>query len=103
MNTNRIFEGEVFSNNEKIGTSVFLKTGEKFVLLDDINTTIDLIKLDLNINNGNILIFDTDNSKKYYIDENTLVPYYEKEKQKTLRKIKLDFLCDSRNPGGIEY
>ena len=102
MNTNRIFEGEIVLNNEKIGTSVFLKVGEKFVLLDDINTIIDLVKLNLNIND-NIMIFDTGSSKKYYIDENSLIPYYQEEKQKTLRKIKLDFLCDSRNPSGIDY
>lgn len=100
MKTDRIYEGNVICDNMDKGKFVFIKIGERFVFLDEVNNLIDLLK----IGNGmsNIIMFDTDKTKRYYIDEETLKPYYEKNSHKTLKRIKFDYLLDPRSPIGIQ-
>ena len=101
MNTNRIFIGNVMHCDNSCGIGVFLKLkNDKYALLDDIENLLDIFKI--NHNTSSINTLSTMKEDEFYIDENSLAPYYEKQKQKTLRKIKFDYLCDSRNPRGIK-
>ena len=76
MDTNRIFVGNLMCNKELIGMSVFLKIGEEFVFLDDVNNLIDILKV--KSNNKKIPKLGTTNNGYYYIDKNSLTPFYEK-------------------------
>jgi len=44
------------------------------------------------------ITLSTSKNETFYIEESSLIPYYEKRKHKILRKIKSHSLCDSRNP-----
>ncbi len=99
MNTNKIFTGNLVCDKEEKGTFVFLQVGEQYVFLDEVNNIFDLIKL--RIGKSEIKKFGTEKVSKYHIDRNTLMPYYEKQKQKTLGAIKMDYLVDPRNPRGL--
>ena len=102
MNTNRIFLGNVMCDKEFVGTMVLLKCKEDlYVALNNIDTMMDVYKI--NHNKSTLLTFPTQENEYYYVDKNSLTPYYEKQKQKTLKRIKFDVLLDSRNPRGIEY
>ena len=104
MNTNRIFLRNIMCGNEFLGTTVFVKfKDDLYVALDRIDTLIDVYKI--NHNKSNIMTFSTSENEHYYIDKNSLTPYYEKQKQKqkTLKKIKFDVLLDPRNPSGIDH
>ena len=92
MNTNMIFTGNLIYNNKSLGTYVFLKY--------EFNTSLDLLKL--KANKLNLKTFDTDSSKQCYIEEKSLALYYENNKHRTLKKIKNDYLSDSRNQTGIQ-
>jgi hypothetical protein len=100
MNTNMIFTGNLIYNNKSLGTYVFLKYNENYVFLDEVNTSLDLLKL--KANKLNLKTFDTDSSKQCYIEEKSLALYYENNKHRTLKKIKNDYLSDSRNQTGIQ-
>ena len=100
MNTNMIFTGNLIYNNKNLGTYVFLKYNENYVFLDEFNTSLDL--LTLKANKLNSKTFDTDSNKQCHIDEKSLAPYYENSKHRTLKKIKNDYLSDSRNQTGIQ-
>ena len=96
MNTNRIFLGNLMCDKEFIETTVFLKCKDDiYVKLDDIDSILDIY----NINNKkkSLPILSTMKNGYYYIDEDSLIPYYEKQKHKSLKKIKLDVFTDSRN------
>lgn len=100
MNTDRIVIADLIYNQKKTGTFIFLRVhGNKYVLLDDIKSGFDLSKFNINKLN----IFETTPERCCYIDESTIKPYYMKKKNKSLRKIKLDYLLDSRNPRGVQY
>lgn len=102
MNTNRIFLGNVMCDKEFIGTMVLLKCKEDiYVALDNIDTMIDVYKI--NHKKSTLLTFTTQKNGYYYVDKDSLRPYYEKTKQKTLKKIKSDVLLDPRNPKGINH
>ena len=101
MNTNRIFIGNIIRYNQSCETGVFLKLkNNKYVQLDNIKNIWDIFKI--NHNQSSIITLSTVKNDTFYIDKNSLTPYYEKQKQKTLRKIKLDYVCDARNPRGID-
>lgn len=102
MNTNRIFLGNIMCGNELLGTMVFVKfKDDLYASLDDIDTLIDVYKI--NHNKSNVMTFSTVENENYYIDKDSLTPYYEKQKQKTLKRIKSDYLLDARNPSGIDH
>lgn len=99
MNTDRIFIGNVRHFYHDMGSGVFLKLKNgKYVQIDNIENLWDLFKA--NHNMSSTITLSTSKNEKFYIEESSLIPYYEKRKHKTLRKIKLDYLCDSRNPVG---
>ncbi len=100
MNTNRIFLGNLMYDEKFVGIRIFLKCkGDVYVALDDINSIMDVHRI--NNKKSTLTTFTTMNSDYYYIDEDSLTPYYEKQKHKSLKKIKFDVLLDSRNPKGI--
>ena len=70
MNVSKIYEGDFICDGKYKGRYIFLKTGEKYVFLDKVNSVIDLAKLKVNKFYG--LILDTDESKFYYIDSKSL-------------------------------
>ena len=101
MNTNRVFLGNIMCDKDLVCTTALLKCkNDSFVALDNVDNIIDIFKL--NTNSSDIMTFSTDPSEYYYVDPYSLIPYYEKKEQKTLRKIKDDFLLDPRNPRGID-
>lgn len=102
MNTNRIFLGNVMCDKEFVGTMVLIKCKKDlYVAVDNVDTIIDVYKI--KHNKSILLTYPTRENNYYYVDKNSLTPYYEKQKQKTLKKIKFDVLSDSRNPRGINY
>lgn len=102
MKTNRIFLGNVMCDKELIGTMVLLKCkNDVYVALDDVDTLMDVYKIDHN--QSTLMTFSTDENEHYYVDKDSIAPYYEKQKQKTLKRIKFDVLLDPRNPRGIEH
>lgn len=102
MNTNKIFLGNVMRDKELIGPMVLLKCKDNlYVALDSINTLMDIYKI--NHNKSTLMTFSTIENEHHYVDKNSLTPYYKKQKQKTLKKIKFDVLLDPRNPKGINY
>lgn len=100
MNTNRVFIGNIMKGNILIGSYVFLKINEDYILLEDINSVIDLLKLKCNY--MHIRRFYINNGDDFYIDKDSLKPYYDRSGHRTLRRIKTDYMCDVRNPRGIE-
>lgn len=91
MNTNRIFLGNVMCDKELIETMVLLKCKDNlYVALDNIDTLMDVYKI--HHNKSTLMTFSTVKNEYYYVDKNSLIPYYEKQKQKTLRRIKTDIL-----------
>ena len=99
MNTNRIFIGNLMCDKNEIGQSVFLKVGEDYVFLDDVNNLLDMLKI--KSKTTKIPKLNTIKNGYYYIDKSSLKPFYEKNTNKSLKKIKEDYLLDSRNPKGI--
>ena len=102
MNTNRIFLGNVMCGKELIGQMVLLQCKEDlYVALDNVETFMDVFKI--SHNQSNLMTLSTVSDGYYYVDKSSLKPYYEKRKQKTLKRIKRDVLLDSRNPSGINH
>lgn len=100
MNTNRFFY--VMCDKKPIGTMVLLKCkNDLYVTLHNIDTLIDIYKI--NHNKSSLMVFSTVQNGYYYVDKNSLTPYYEKQKQKTLKRIKFDVLLDPRNSRDIDY
>ena len=101
MNTSKIYIGKLICEKKEEGRRAFLKIGKRFAILDDINTHFDVLKL--RVNRTSIPTFSTNSDNDCYVEEESLNPYYEKQGHKTLKKIKLDYLLDARNPSGINY
>ena len=106
MNTNRIFIGTLMNEDKVIGTNLFIKFDNEYILLNDINNILDLYSKKSNITRFkaeevNCNLKRTKN--KIYINKDSLIPYYDKKRHKSLRKIKFDYMLDSRNPIGINY
>lgn len=101
MNTNRIFLGDLMYDEEFVKTVVLLKCKDDvYVALDDINSIMDVHRI--NNKKSTLPAFTTTMKVDYYyVDKDSLTPYYKKQSHKTLKKIKFDVLLDSRNPKGI--
>ena len=100
MNTDRIVIADLIYNQRKTGTFVFLRIkGDRFVLLDDVKSELELNRFNINKLN----IFDASKDCCCYIDKETIKPFYCKTEHKSLKKIKLDYLLDPRNPRGVKY
>lgn len=103
MNTNRIFLGNIMYGTELIQTTVLLKCkNDVYINLDNILRLTDIYKIEHN--KSDLITFSTIyNEDNFYIDKESLKPYYEKEKNKSLIRIKHDILVDSRNTKGIDH
>lgn len=106
MNTNKIFIGTLMNMDKEIGTNVFIKIGDEYMLLNDVNNIFNLYskKSDIKRFKASLVNSNLKETKDtYYINKDSLIPYYSKRHYKSLRKIKLDYILDSRNPIGINY
>lgn len=106
MNTNRIFIGTLMNEDKVIGTNVFIKIDNEYILLNDVNTLFDLYSKNSDIKRFSAININTNlkgTKDKVYINKDSLIPYYDKKRYKSLRKIKFDYMLDSRNPIGINY
>ena len=100
MNTNKIFLGNLMYDEKFVGIRIFLKCkGDVYVALDDINSIMDVHRI--NNKKSTLPAFTTMKGDYYYVDKDSLTPYYKKQSHKSLKKIKFDILLDSRNPKGI--
>ena len=100
MNTDRIVIADLIYNQKKTGTYVFLKVkGDRYVLLDDIKSELELT----GFNVKKLNIFEACEDSCCYIDKETIRPFYNKTRHKSLKKIKFDYLLDPRNPRGVQY
>lgn len=99
MNTDKIFIDNVRHFYHDMGSGVFLKLKNgKYVQIDNIENLWNLFKV--NHKMSSTITLSTSKNETFYIEESSLIPYYEKRKHKILRKIKSHSLCDSRNPVG---
>jgi len=101
MNTDRIFLGNIMCDKELFAANVvLLKTkNDCYVPLNRIVSFKEIYIIDHNI--SDLQIYDTIPNGYYYVDKNSLYPYYAKQRQKSLRKVKLDIIWDKQNSNGL--
>ena len=90
MNTNKIFLGNIMCDQNLVDTNVVLLKCkyDVYVELKYINSASDVRRI--NTNQSTLMRYKTLKNGYYYVDRASLKPYYERPKQKSLRKIKYD-------------
>lgn len=105
MNTNRIFIGNIMFDKELFLAEVILLKcdNEIYVALDDIHTIMDIYRINNNNNKDKMVVFSTTKSFSYWVDEQSLIPYYKKQNHKTLARIKAEVMINEQLPRSIDH